>query len=87
MAFKTTSDGGYFGDTAGKELPGWAAEIDCASWAQYGLKYIISHPSVTTVVTETSKVQHVIDNMRGGYGRIPHQAMRKRMSEHFFSLL
>ena len=86
-AFKTTTDGAYFGDTAGKELPEWAAEFDCESWAQFGLKYIVSHPAVTTVVTETSKVKHVIDNMRGGYGRLPDQAMRKRMSEHFFSLL
>jgi aryl-alcohol dehydrogenase-like predicted oxidoreductase len=86
-AFKTTSDGGYFNDTAGKELPEWASEFDCRSWAQYGLKYIVSHPAVTTVVTETSKVKHVIDNMHGGYGQLPDQAMRKRMSEHFFTLL
>ena len=85
--FKTTADGAYFGVTASKELPDWAAEFDCESWAQFGLKYIISHPAVTTVVTETSSVQHVMDNMRGGYGRLPDQAMRKRMSEHFFSLL
>ena len=85
--FKTTVDGAYFGVTASKELPDWAAEFDCESWAQFGLKYIISHPAVTTVVTETSSVQHVMDNMRGGYGRLPDQAMRKRMSEHFFSLL
>jgi diketogulonate reductase-like aldo/keto reductase len=86
-AFKTTADGAYFSDTAGKGLPEWATEFDCESWAQFGLKYIISHPAVTTVVTETSKVKHVIDNMLGGYGRLPDQAMRKRMSDHFFSLL
>jgi diketogulonate reductase-like aldo/keto reductase len=86
-AFKTTADGAYFSSTAGKELPEWAAEFDCESWAQFGLKYITSHPAVTTVVTETSKVEHVIDNMRAGYGRLPDQAMRKRMAEHFFTLL
>ena len=84
-AFKTTADGAFFSETSGKELPDWAAEIDCQSWAQYGLKYIVSHPAVTTVVTETSNVKHVIDNMLGGYGRLPDQAMRKRMAEHFFS--
>jgi diketogulonate reductase-like aldo/keto reductase len=86
-AFKTTTDGAYFSVTAGKEVPEWATEFDCESWAQFGLKYIISHPAVTTVVTETSKVKHVVDNMLGGYGRLPDQAMRKRMAEHFFSLL
>ena len=86
-AFKTTMDGAYFSVTAGKELPEWVSEFDCESWAQFGLKYIISHPVVTTVVTETSSVNHVIDNMLGGYGRLPDQPMRKRMAEHFLSLL
>ncbi len=86
-AFKVKEDGAWFSVTAGKPLPEWASEFDCESWAQYALKYIVSHPAVTTVVTETSKVKHVIDNMLGGYGRLPDQAMRKRMAEHFFSLL
>ena len=86
-AFKTRQDGAYFSVTAGKQLPEWAAEFDCESWAQYALKYVASHPAVTTVVTETSSVEHVIDNMRAGYGRLPDEAMRKRMSEHFYSLL
>jgi aryl-alcohol dehydrogenase-like predicted oxidoreductase len=86
-AFKTTADGAYFSVTAGKELPEWASEFDCESWAQFGLKYIISHPAVTTVVTETSKVKHVIDNMRGGYGRLPDEAIRERMAKHFSSIV
>ena len=85
--FKTAEDRAYFSVTAGKELPEWATEFDCASWAQFGLKYIVSHPAVTAVVTETSNVNHVIDNMLCGYGRLPDQALRQRMSEHFFSLL
>jgi len=85
-AFKTHDDGGLFGLVAGKELPEWAAEFDCESWAQYSLKYITSHPAITAVVTETSKVKHVIDNMRGGYGRLPDEPMRKKMEEHLLSL-
>ena len=80
-------NGNYFGMVSGQELPGWAADFDCESWAQYALKYVASHPAVTTVVTETSSVKHVIDNMLGGYGRLPEPTMRKRMSEHFYSLL
>lgn len=86
-AFKTRADGAYFSVTAGKELPEWAAEFDCNSWAQFALKYVASHPAVTTVVTETRQVRHVIDNMGAGYGRLPDEAMRKQMAEYFFSLL
>jgi aryl-alcohol dehydrogenase-like predicted oxidoreductase len=85
-AFKTTDDGGLFGLVAGKELPEWAAEFDCESWAQFSLKYILGHPAMTCIVTETSKVKHVIDNMRAGYGRLPDEAMQKRMSEYLLSL-
>jgi aryl-alcohol dehydrogenase-like predicted oxidoreductase len=85
-AFKTHDDGGLFGLVSGKELPEWAAEFDCESWAQFSLKYIISHPAITSVVTETSKVRHVVDNMLGGHGRLPDAAMRKKMAEHLLSL-
>jgi aryl-alcohol dehydrogenase-like predicted oxidoreductase len=85
--FRVKDDGAWFSVTAGKQLPEWAAEFDCESWAQFALKYIVSHPAVTSVVTETSSVRHIIDNMRAGYGRLPDEATRKRMSEHFFSLL
>lgn len=85
-AFKTTTDGGLFGLVAGKELPEWTAEFDCESWAQYLLKYVLSHPAMTCVVTETSKTKHVVDNMRAGYGRLPDDAMRRRMSDYLLSL-
>jgi aryl-alcohol dehydrogenase-like predicted oxidoreductase len=70
----------------GKELPPWAAEFDCKSWAQFSIKYILGNPAVSCVVTETSKVHHVTDNMRAGYGRLPDNATRKRMSEYIWSL-
>ncbi len=85
-AFKATDDGGIFGIVAGKTLPEWAAEFDCETWAQYSLKFILSNPAVTGIVTETRQVRHVIDNMRGGYGRLPDEATRRRMSGHLLSL-
>ncbi len=84
--FKAFEDGAYFSVVAGKPLPDWASEFDCETWAQFSLKYILSHPAMTCVVTETSKVKHVIDNMGAGYGRLPDAAMRKRMSDHLLSL-
>ena len=85
-AFKTTDDGALFSLVAGKPLPEWASEFDCETWAQYSLKFILSHPAVTGVVTETRQVRHVIDNMRAGYGRLPDEATRQRMSEYLLSL-
>ncbi|MFL2547071.1 MAG: aldo/keto reductase [Candidatus Rariloculaceae bacterium] len=85
-AFKASDDGGIFPIVAGKPLPEWAAEFDCESWAQYSLKYILANPAVTGIVTETRQVRHVIDNMRAGYGRLPDEAMRRRMSDYLLSI-
>lgn len=84
--FKTHDDGSYFRDTAGKELPAWASEFDCESWAQFALKYVLSHPVVTCSAVETSKAKNIIDNMAAAYGRLPDEATRKRMADHFYSL-
>jgi diketogulonate reductase-like aldo/keto reductase len=85
-AFKAVDDGNVFSLVAGKELPEWVAEFDCESWAQFMLKFVLSHPAMTAVVTETRQVRHVVDNMGAGYGRLPDAAMRRRMSEHLLSL-
>jgi diketogulonate reductase-like aldo/keto reductase len=85
-AFKAIEDGGIFAQVANTELPEWAAEFDAESWAQFALKYIVANPAVTCVVTETSKVKHVKDNMRGGYGRLPDATHLKRMRELIVSL-
>ena len=84
--FKAAEDGAVFNIVAGKSLPAWATEFDCETWAQFSLKYILSNPAVTCVVTETSKVGHAADNMQAGFGRLPDEAMRRRMSDHLLSL-
>jgi diketogulonate reductase-like aldo/keto reductase len=60
-------------------LPDWAAEIDCANWAQFLLKFIVSHPAVTCAIPATSRVDHVRENMGAATGRLPDEAMRRRM--------
>jgi diketogulonate reductase-like aldo/keto reductase len=62
-------------------LPAWAAEIDCASWAQLILKFIVSHPAVTCVIPATTKVAHVRENMAAASGRLPDEALRKRIAQ------
>jgi aryl-alcohol dehydrogenase-like predicted oxidoreductase len=80
------SFGGLFPRVKGKPLPAWAAEFDCASWAQFFLKYILGHPAVTCVIPGTRRVSHLQDNVRAGVGRLPDAAMRKRMVEYLDAL-
>ena len=63
-----------------RPLPPWAAEIDCTCWAQFALKFIISHPAVTCAIPATTNVAHVRENMGAASGRLPDQAMRARMA-------
>jgi diketogulonate reductase-like aldo/keto reductase len=63
-------------------LPAWAAEIDCADWAQFLLKFIVAHPAVTCVIPATTSAAHVRENMGAAYGRLPDEAMRRRMAAH-----
>ncbi len=67
-------------------LPPWAAEIDCASWAQFLLKFIVSHPAVTCAIPATSSVAHVRENMLAASGRMPDAALRLRMAAHVAQL-
>ncbi|HEX6114114.1 MAG TPA: aldo/keto reductase [Geminicoccaceae bacterium] len=67
-------------------LPDWASEIDCANWAQFLLKFIVSHPAVTCAIPATSRVDHMAENMGALYGRLPDQAMRERMVRYVESL-
>ncbi len=70
-----------FARVKGKDLPAWAAEFDCASWAQFFLKYILAHPAVTCVIPATGKPKHLVDNMMAGIGRLPDAATRTRMAK------
>ena len=79
-------NGRYFAVVRGKELPEWASEFDCESWAQFSLKYILSHPAVSCVLTETENPRHAVDNLRAGLGGLPDEKTRKRMREHLLSL-
>ena len=74
-------NGRYFSIVKGKSLPAWAVEFDCMSWAQFSIKYVLSHPAVTCVLTETANPQHVLDNLGGGFGRLPDAKTRVRMRD------
>jgi len=64
-----------------RPLPEWAAEFDARSWAQFFAKYVISHPAITVARVGTTKATHMLDDIRGGIGRLPNEVTRKRMAE------
>jgi aryl-alcohol dehydrogenase-like predicted oxidoreductase len=72
--------GDIFRRIRSKPLPAWSAEIDCSSWAQIMLKFVLSQPAVTCAIPATSKVSHLRDNMMAGRGRMPDEAMRARIA-------
>ena len=71
----------------GKPLPAWAAEFDCTNWAQFFLKFIVSHPAVTCAIPATSQVVHMQENMGAGYGRLPDAETRQRMLAYYANLV
>lgn len=74
-------NGSYFGSVAGRELPAWAADFDCDTWAQFSLKYILANLAVTCVLTETTDPAHMAENIQAGFGRLPDERERQRMRE------
>jgi diketogulonate reductase-like aldo/keto reductase len=70
-----------FRRVAGRPLPGWAGEIGCTSWAQVFLKWILGHPAVTCIIPATSKAENMRDNMGAGFGTLPDEPLRRRMSD------
>ncbi len=77
-------DGGHLFDRVrGKPLPGFASEFDCLNWAQFFLKFVVSHPAVTCAIPATSQVSHMIENMGACTGRLPDASARNRMAAHF----
>lgn len=78
--------GNIFAAIRDRSLPDWAAEFDCRSWAQFFLKYIISHPAVTCAIPGTRREEHAVDNLGAAFGRLPDAALRARQERFFDGL-
>jgi diketogulonate reductase-like aldo/keto reductase len=74
-------DGKMFETVEGRELPAWAADIDCTSWGQIFLKYVLSHPAVTCAIPATGKLKHLQDNLAAGRGRLPDAKQRAQIAQ------
>jgi diketogulonate reductase-like aldo/keto reductase len=79
-------NGEYFRRLANVPLPDWAAESGIHSWAEFSLKYILPHPALTTVLTETSNPAHMAENAMASYGAMPDDATRRRMAAYIDAL-
>jgi diketogulonate reductase-like aldo/keto reductase len=75
-----------FDAVRGKPLPSWTGDIDCETWAQFFLKYILSHPAVTCAIPATRNPKHLVDNMQGGIGRLPDETTRQKMVDYMRAL-
>src|SRR3954463_10391473 len=80
------AEGALFRRTKGKPLPPWAGELGIASWGQYFLKWIVSHPAVTCAIPATSRPEHMKDNLGAGQPPFPDAEQRKRMAAYLDSL-
>ena len=78
--------GRLFEATQGRALPDWAAEIDCSTWAQVFLKYVVSHPAVTVAIPGMAQARYVDDNLGAARGRLPDAALRRRMEQFIDAL-
>jgi len=75
--------GSVLRDAQSRKLPPWAADIGVTSWSQLLLKYVISHPAVTVAIPGSTKVAHLEDNQRAARGRLPDEAMRRKMEQYW----
>jgi aryl-alcohol dehydrogenase-like predicted oxidoreductase len=69
-----------------RPVPDFAKEFDAQTWAQFFLKFVVSHPAVTVTTPATSQAKNMLDNIGGGLGRLPDPAMRKRMADYVDAL-
>jgi diketogulonate reductase-like aldo/keto reductase len=86
VANRPFDGGAMFDAVKGRTLPEWSREFDCTNWAQFFLKFIVSHPAVTVAIPATSKPEHMVENMGALYGRLPEPDLRQRMARHFAAL-
>jgi diketogulonate reductase-like aldo/keto reductase len=86
LANRPFTTGNLFGRVRRRELPSWVEEYDIRSWAQFFLKFIVSHPAVTCTIPATGDPDHLRDNMGACHGRLPEESARERMVRVFEEL-
>jgi diketogulonate reductase-like aldo/keto reductase len=83
IANRPFDGGSVFGARTAQALPGWAAELGCRSWAEAHLKWLVSHPAITCAIPATSRLDHVLENVRALAGPLPDASLRSRILSDF----
>ena len=86
IANRPFREGALLREFGNRPLPSWSSEIGATNWAQFVLKFIVSHPAITCAIPATSQVEHVKQNMAAARGPLPDAAMRQRMVKHVTAL-
>jgi diketogulonate reductase-like aldo/keto reductase len=81
VVMRPLEEGGLMRRLRGRPLPPWAAELECSSWAQLLLKFILAHPAVTCAIPASSNPAHLADDLAAGEGRLPDAALLRRYDE------
>lgn len=79
LVMRPFEEGALFDAVRGRAVPQWASELDCTSWAQLFLKWILGHPAVTCPIPATANPKHLADNVRAGFGNQPDAEQRARI--------
>lgn len=83
MLNRTFGGGRIFDAVGDRPLPAWAGELGISSWAQFLLKYALSHPAATVAIPGMTKARHVDDNFGAAQGPMPYAEQRRRMEAFF----
>ena len=86
MINRPFAEGALFRAVRGRALPAWAAELQCRTWAQLFLKFILSHPAVTVAIPATTRVDHLRENKAAARGPMPDEAARAEIVAAFEAL-
>ena len=70
----------WCGGCGTRRCPPGPPEIQCDSWAEVLLKFVVSHPAVTCVIPATSDATHLVANMAAARGSMPDASLRKRIA-------
>ena len=76
-------EGALFGSVSGRALPDWVKEYNINNWAQFFIKFILSHPAVTCTIPGTSNATHLAENLGAADAKLPNEKAREKMVEEF----
>lgn len=82
LANRPYQGGRLFSRFQSQPLPDWAGDAGASNWAEFFLKFIVSHPAITCAIPATTQLEHMRENMGALYGSLPDKSLRQRMADY-----